>query len=84
MDPDDLLDDGAQRLARLVDALGPAARFVGATGVIALPISVVCEISRSRTGMSPSDFMTARAWELSSAILTPWGHTSVQVPQEEQ
>jgi hypothetical protein len=31
-----------------------------------------------------SAFITARAWEFNSAIWTPWGHTSVQVPQLEQ
>ena len=55
----------------------------GATGVIIVPISVVCAISRSRSGMW-SAFITARAWLFSSAIWTPCGQTSVHVPQLEQ
>ena len=47
------------------------------------PISVVWPISWSRSGMW-SAFMTARAWLFSSAIWTPCGQTSVQVPQLEQ
>ena len=60
-----------------------AALATGATGVIAMPIRVVCEINWSRTGMW-SAFITARAWPLSSAIFTPCGQASVQAPHELQ
>jgi len=60
-----------------------AALAIGATGVIAFPIKVVREINRSRTGMC-SAFITARAWEFSSAIFTPWGQDRVQMPHDEQ
>ena len=60
-----------------------AALASGATGVIAMPISVVWETTRSRSGMW-SCFITARACELSSAICTPCGQASVQAPLDEQ
>ena len=57
---------------------------MGATGVIAWPMRTVWVMIRSRTGTPCSAFMTARASELSSATLTPCGHTTLQVPQLEQ
>ena len=42
--------------------LMPSAPFAtGATGVIAAPMSVVWVMRRSRSGMCPSSFITARA-----------------------
>ena len=62
----------------------PTALAMGATGVIAWPMSTVWVIIWSRTGTPCSAFMTARAREFSSATLTPCGHTTLQVPQLEQ
>jgi hypothetical protein len=56
----------------------------GATGVPMRPASVGRAIRRSRSGMPRSSFSAARAWELISAMCTPWGQTWVQMPQLEQ
>ena len=56
----------------------------GATGVPRRPASVGRAISRSRSGTPRSAFISARAWELISAIFTPCGQTWVQMPQLEQ
>ena len=57
---------------------------IGATGAPRRPASVGRAISRSRSGMPRSAFISARAWELISAIFTPCGQTWVQMPQLEQ
>jgi len=56
---------------------------MGATGVMAMPMNVVREMSWSRSGMW-SAFIAARATEFSSAMWTPCGQTCVQMPQELQ
>ncbi len=56
----------------------------GAVGVPRRPVTVGRAIRRSRRGTPCSAFITARAWELISAIFTPWGQTWVQMPQLEQ
>ena len=57
---------------------------IGATGAPSRPDSVGRAISRSRSRTPVSSLSRARAWELISAILTPCGHTCVQMPQLEQ
>lgn len=39
---------------------------------------------RSRMGMPCASFMAVRLWWMISVTFTPWGHTSEQVPHEEQ
>ena len=49
-----------------------------------VPISDVRPMRRSRIGMPWASFMAVRLWWMSSVTFTPCGHTSVQVPHEEQ
>ena len=65
--------------------LTSSAQFaMGATGVIMVPISEVRPMRRSRMGMPWASFMAVRLWWMISVTFTPWGHTSEQVPHEEQ
>jgi hypothetical protein len=57
---------------------------MGASGVPTLPMAFGRAMIRSRRGIPRWAFIFARAWELISAIFTPWGHIVVQIPHPEQ
>ncbi|SIA88101.1 Uncharacterised protein [Mycobacteroides abscessus subsp. abscessus] len=71
-------------IARRIGLTSSAQFAMGATGVIMVPIREVRPMRRSRSGMPCASFMAVRRWWMISVTFTPWGHTSEQVPHEEQ
>ena len=71
-------------IARRMGLTSSAQFAMGATGVIMVPIREVRPMRRSRSGMPCASFMAVRRWWMISVTFTPWGHTSEQVPHEEQ